>query len=472
MIPPPVFTTQEEVDAYADAQKDLFSKERLVGGAVGVAEGLGIVDLFAGVPWLAAETYGHQALDSLLAQEKRLDPKEYDKLQRLKMRSEGLLGQQGDDEEAKKKTKKRARARINPLEAETYDEAIENTLESLGYNKTDKSEVARQVAFWTTVGIDGAILAKVVIQNAPRGIEAIRNAFKKFKNVDEADQAVMKTQMELGLPETPVQMQMDLPTPKETTPFPTTVEELGPIQKDMFETAKPFNIEEPLYRWNRGPNSIKSGPRYDFVSTSMNPRYALGNLTPDDVGGISAFKKVPVISAANSKTKLGDGGQLLALQLDPRKIKLGEVFDPLGNPEHLNRFYHWLRKNGLAGKKGSVKQPYANFKSVGGIDFNQPSVPKNFVDEYFPSGSEDTWATMESNFVRPFLKEKQFKAFISTEKGERMLMVFNEYADDVLLPQGKNLAEMREAGEALNVKGYKNGGLVQNSVDYALDQWS
>ena len=157
---------------------------------------------------------------------------------------------------------------------------------------------------------------------------------------------------------------------------------------------------------------------------------------------------------------------MLALQLDPRKIKIGEVFDPLGKPEHLNRFYHWLKKNAY-----TDGQPYTNFKTVGGIDYNQPSVPKNFAEEYF-IGAESNWPTMESQWVQPFLKEKQFKAFISTEKGERMLMVFNEYADDVLLPQGKNLAEMRKAGEALNYKGYKNGGLVQNSVDYALDQWS
>ena len=462
MIPPPVFTTQEEVDAYADAQKDLFSKERLVGGAVGVAEGLGIVDLFAGVPWLVKTEFPDAAFAPLMsapiAQNILSRNKKNDKLLRTIKVSQGLLS----DKESREKLDES----INMSESKTYDEAIENTLESLGYNKTEKSEVARQVAFLTTLGIDLAILAKAIIQNAPRAIKAIRNAFKKFKNMDEADQAVMKTQMELGLPETPVQMQMDLPTPKETTPFPTTVEELGPIQKDMFETTKPFNIEEPLYRWNRGPNAIKPLSKYDFVSTSMNPRYALGNLTPDDVGGISAFKEVPVISAANPKTTLGDGGQLLALQLDPRKIKLGEVFDPLGNPEHLNRFYHWLRKNAY-----THGQPYTNFKTVGGIDYNQPSVPKNFAEEFF-HGAEDNWAIMESNFVRPFLEEKKFKAFISTEKGERSLMVFNEYADDVLLPQGKNLAEMREAGEALNVKGYKNGGLVQNSVDYALEQWS
>jgi len=213
MLGPPVFTTQEEADAYLDAQKDIYG-----GGAAGVARGLGIVDLFAGVPWLAAETYGHQALDSLLAQEKRLDKQKYEELQRLKLRSEGLLGQQGDDEEAKKKTKKRARARINPLEAETYDESIEEFLKTFGYERNERSKIAEDVSFWTTVGVDLAFLAKVVIQNAPKGYRAVRDALKNIgKNVDETDQAVMKAQTETGFSDTPVQMEMDLPKAKAKT---------------------------------------------------------------------------------------------------------------------------------------------------------------------------------------------------------------------------------------------------------------
>ena len=307
----PVFKTQEEADAYADALRDT-----AVGGAVGVAEGLGIIDFFAGVSWLAREAAGQAPMASLLLQRARLerhtDRQTADKFARLDLRSKGALGDKRSKEKARKSQEKARN--IIAGRSGTYDESVENLLENLGYEKTERSEIARQVAFWTTVGVDGAFLLNVIRKAAPKGYAFVRDALKNIgKNMDEADQAVMKTQMELGLPETPVQMQMDLPTPKETTPFPTTVEELGPIQKDMFETAKPFNIEEPLYRWNRGPNASKQPgtvqAEYDFVSTSMNPRYALGNLTPDDVGGISAFKKVPVISAANSKTKLGDGGQ-------------------------------------------------------------------------------------------------------------------------------------------------------------------
>ena len=222
MLKPPVFKSQEEADAYLDAQKDTFG-----GGAVGVAEGLGLVDLFAGVPWLMTQEYSQQALDSLLAQQERLDPKEYDRLRRLRMTSQGLLGDETSREKANK--------RINVSKSKTYDEAIENTLESLGYNKTEKSEVARQVAFLTTLGVDLAFLTKVIIQNAPRGYRAVRDALKNMgKNVDEADQAVMKAEMETGISQTPVQMEMDLAAPK-AKPVEDIQEQVYGLETRLYE---------------------------------------------------------------------------------------------------------------------------------------------------------------------------------------------------------------------------------------------
>ena len=223
MLEPPVFKSQEEADAYFDAQKDVFG-----GGAVGVAEGLGLVDLFAGVPWLMTQEYSQQALDSLLAQQERLDSKEYDRLRRLRMTSQGLLGDE--------KSREKANKRINVSKSKTYDEAIENTLENLGYNKTEQSEVARQVAFLTTLGVDLAFLTKVIVQNAPRGIEAIRNALKNMgKNVDEADQAVMKAEMETGMSETPLLPKPEMPWGEEIYRMENEIAQLENLETRMYD---------------------------------------------------------------------------------------------------------------------------------------------------------------------------------------------------------------------------------------------
>jgi hypothetical protein len=223
MLQPPVFNSQEEVDAYLDV---------VGGGAVGVAEGVGIIDLLAGVPWLARETAGQQVLSTMLRERDRLerhtDDKTADYFQRLDLRSKGVLGNE-----------KSPKIALNTIAGRsgTYDDAIENTLESLGYNKTEQSEVARRVAFLTTLGIDLAFLTKVIIQNAPRGYRAVRDALKNMgKNVDEADQAVMKAEMETGMSQTPVQMEMDLAAPK-----------AKPVQNTQEQA---YNLETRLYDLN------------------------------------------------------------------------------------------------------------------------------------------------------------------------------------------------------------------------------
>jgi hypothetical protein len=246
MLQPPVFNSQEEVDAYLDV---------VGGGAVGVAEGVGIIDLLAGVPWLARETAGQQVLSTMLRERDRLerhtDDKTADYFQRLDLRSKGVLGNE-----------KSPKIALNTIAGRsgTYDDAIENTLESLGYNKTEQSEVARRVAFLTTLGIDLAFLTKVIIQNAPRGYRAVRDALKNMgKNVDEADQAVMKAEMETGISQTPVQMEMDLAAPK-----------AKPVQNTQEQA---YNLETRLYDLNnviRQEGGVMSKTNFQKINKEIN----------------------------------------------------------------------------------------------------------------------------------------------------------------------------------------------------------
>lgn len=250
MLQPPVFNSQEEVDAYLDV---------VGGGAVGVAEGVGIIDLLAGVPWLARETAGQQVLSTMLRERDRLerhtDDKTADYFQRLDLRSKGVLGNE-----------KSPKIALNTIAGRsgTYDDAIENTLESLGYNKTEQSEVARRVAFLTTLGIDLAFLTKVIIQNAPRGYRAVRDALKNMgKNVDEADQAVMKAEMETGMSQTPVQMEMDLAAPK-AKPVQNTQEQVYNLETRLYDLNNVIRQEggvmskTNLQKINKEINEIQS----------------------------------------------------------------------------------------------------------------------------------------------------------------------------------------------------------------------
>ena len=255
MLQPPVFNSQEEVDAYLDAQKDVFG-----GGAVGVADGVGLTDFFFGVPWLVKKEFPDAAFAPLMSNPIALNilskDKENDKLIRTIKVSQGLLG----DEKSRKKLDER----INMSESKTYDDAIENTLESLGYNKTQQSELARQVAFLTTLGIDLAFLTKVIIQNTPRGYRAVRDALKNMgKNMDEADQAVMKAERETGFSETPVQMEMDLAAPK-AKPVQNTQEQVYNLETRLYDLNNVIRQEggvmskTNLQKINKEINEIQS----------------------------------------------------------------------------------------------------------------------------------------------------------------------------------------------------------------------
>jgi len=254
MLQPPVFNSQEEVDAYLDAQKDVFG-----GGTVGIAEGAGIIDLLAGVPWLAREAAGQQVLSTMLRERDRLerhtDDKTADYFPRLDLRSKAVLGNE-----------KSPKIALNTIAGRsgTYDEAVENLVESLGYNKTEQSEVARRIAFLTTLGIDLAFLTKVIIQNAPRGYRAVRDALKNMgKNMDEADQAVMKAEMETGISQTPVQMEMDLSTPK-AKPVQNTQEQIYGLETRLYDLNNVIRQEggvmskTNLQKINKEINEIQS----------------------------------------------------------------------------------------------------------------------------------------------------------------------------------------------------------------------
>lgn len=233
MLQPPVFNSQEEVDAYLDV---------VGGGAAGIAEGFGIIDLLAGVPWLARETAGQQVLSTMLRERDRLerhtDKKTADYFQRLDLRSKGVLGNE-----------KSPKIALNTIAGRsgTYDDAIENTLESLGYNKTEQSEVARRVAFLTTLGIDLAFLTKVIIQNAPRGYRAVRDALKNMgKNVDEADQAVMKAEMETGMSETPLLPKPEMPWGEEIYKMENKIAQLENLETRMYDLKNLLRQEGEL----------------------------------------------------------------------------------------------------------------------------------------------------------------------------------------------------------------------------------
>jgi hypothetical protein len=459
VIPPPVFTTQEEVDAYADAQKDLFSKERLVGGAVGVAEGLGIVDLFAGVPWLAREAAGQATMASLLQQRDRLerhtDRQTADKFARLDLRSKGALG----DKESQEKARNIIAGRSG-----TYDESVENLLENLGYEKTERSEIARQVAFWTTVGVDGAFLLNVIRKAAPKGYAFVRNALKNIgKNMDEADQAVMKTQKAFS------EKTVDKPVPLLTD---QRVDKVDEILKRMEKRNKKMAVEADK-------EAAKIKKEYADMGieefTENNKQFVT---KPDGMSDEEALKKTTEMF--KRQTAARESVRKKWANSDTAKDDVAEYNREL-------KYWKERRKKQSGDFQPSDKLNKALFEDYPEILTPQKreALAERFINnpEYRTLQKElkEAKRSVDERFMAGEIGEAEFhkQTVLLTDKT-------NKKTEKLLLDQIKSEVEFAVSSDPLKIyedivlkKGdYKDitrhlkGGSVQNSVDYALDQWS
>lgn len=228
--------SREEAEATLKAQR-----EAGTAAARAASRATGVVDLFAGVPWLMTQEYSQQALDSLLAQQERLDPKEYDRLRRLRMTSQGLLG----DEKSRKKAKKR----ISVSEAKTYDEAINRALDKIFpyAEPSQKAQLVEDIFLYTALGAELPFLLQAVAQAAPKGIKAVRDALKNMgKNVDEADQAVMKAEMETGMSETPLLPKPEMPWGDELYRMENEIAQLENLETRMYDLKNLLRQEGQL----------------------------------------------------------------------------------------------------------------------------------------------------------------------------------------------------------------------------------
>ncbi len=113
--------------------------------------------------------------------------------------------------------------------------------------------------------MDGAFLLKAVVQAAPKGYAFVRNAIKNIgKNVDEADQAVMKTQKAFS------EKTVDKPVPLLTD---QRVDKVDEILKRM-ESSDP-NLKTTLDATPGGPDYTKSGTIRKKRASEIDPEQLL-----------------------------------------------------------------------------------------------------------------------------------------------------------------------------------------------------
>ena len=456
----PVFKTQEEADAYADALRDT-----AVGGAVGVAEGLGIIDFFAGVSWLAREAAGQATMASLLQQRDRLerhtDRQTVDYLSRLDLRSKGALGDKRSKEKARKSQEKARN--IIAGRSGTYDESVENLLENLGYEKTERSEIARQVAFWTTVGVDGAFLLNVIRKAAPKGYAFVRDALKNIgKNMDEADQAVMKTQKAFS------EKTVDKPVPLLTD---QRVDKVDEILKRMEKRNKKMAVEA-----DKEVAKIKKEYADMCIEefTENNKQFVT---KPDGMSDEEALKKATEMF--KRQTAARESVRKKWANSDTAKDDVAEYNREL-------KYWKDRRKKQSADFQPSDKLNKALFE-----DYPEILTPqkREALAERFINNPEYRTLQKELKEAKRSVDERFMAGEIGEAELHKQTVLLtdktNKKTEKLLLDQIKSEVEFAVSSDPLKIyedivlkKGdYKDitrhlkGGRVQNSVDYALKQW-
>tara|TARA_R110002110_G_scaffold7762_1_gene39233 strand:- start:254 stop:1915 length:1662 start_codon:yes stop_codon:yes gene_type:complete len=545
----PVFKTQEEADAYADALRDT-----AVGSTRGVARGLGIVDLFAGVPWLAKTEYSQQALDSMLAQQERLDPEEYKRAQkegrmtwieRQRATSLGLLG----DKESREKINKR----INASESKTYDEAIKNFLDTtFPFETNENTQLAENAAFWTTLGVDGAFLLKAVVQAAPKGYAFVRNAIKNIgKNMDEADQAVMKAEMETGVSETPLLPKPEMPWGEEIYKMEDKIEQIYELENRMYDLINLLKQEGTTMSKAKRQKLMRAITKTDYEIRKLNVDEAdqAVKKTQKVFSEKTVDKPVPLLTDQRVDKvdeilkRMEKRNKKMAVEADKEAAKIKKEYADMGIEEFTENNKQFVTKpDGMSDEEAlkkatemfkrqtaareSVRKKWANSDTAKddvaeynrelkywkdrrkkqSADF-QPSdkLNKALFEDYPEIWTPQKREALAERFInnpeyRTLQKElKEAKRsvderFRAGEIGEAefhkqtVLLTdkTNKKTEKLLLDQIKSEAEFIISSDPLKIyedivlkKGdYKDitrhlkGGSVQNSVDYALDQWS
>jgi len=500
----PVAKTREEEKAMREALRDT-----AVGGAVGVAEGLGVIDFLAGVPWLAREAAGQATMASLLQQRDRLerhtDRQTVDYLSRLDLRSKGALGDKRSKEKARKSQEKARN--IIAGRSGTYDESVENLLENLGYEKTERSEIARQVAFWTTVGVDGAFLLNVIRKAAPKGYAFVRDALKNIgKNMDEADQAVMKTQKAFS------EKTVDKPVPLLTD---QRVDKVDEILKRM-ESSDP-NLKTTLDATPGGPDYTKSGTIRKKRASEIDPEQLLKRTEKRNKKmaveadkeaakikkeyadmGIEEFTEndkmfVTKPDGMTNEEALKKASEMYKRQIAARE-KVGKKWNNLDiakdeAAEYNRALKYWKDKRK---KQSAAFQPSDKLNKALFEDYPEILTPqkREALAERFINNPEYRTLQKELKEAKRSVDERFMAGEIGEAEFHKQTVLLtdktNKKTEKLLLDQIKSEVEFAVSSDPLKIyedivlkKGdYKDitrhlkGGSVQNSVDYALEQWS
>ena len=174
---PPAKTREEE-----RAMREALSSSG-IGTLKGLVRGTGIPDVASALTWGAGEAYGPLALSSLL-NSSRIGEEDREGLDTIYDKYFGVLGDEVSEEKAQEK--------VNPMRG-NYLETVQKIVDNIvPFESNENARITEKIMELMVAGADLTYLVGMIAKSAPKGFKYVMDKLKKTgtDNVDEVDQAV------------------------------------------------------------------------------------------------------------------------------------------------------------------------------------------------------------------------------------------------------------------------------------------
>ena len=425
--------TKEELDAQNALTRDVG-----VGGLRGLTRLTGIADIPTAVEWLGRESGGIQALSSVLPHLDRLDDSDASYLHNLYLRSMGARGDTESQEKAKKL--------INPLRGEFHNR-VEDIIDTIiPFETTERSEIIELGATLMGLGLGIKQIGAMIWRNRkniPLLLDKMKNAIRK-KQDPKASQYPIQQQFDARIDKT---VERATTGYDRTTPRPRTRPKTGEEIKQ--------NLDHEL---------AIVGARYDQELTAIHNSPPAGKMTPEKTDQLEKLRrKQKSIYAEIEKQMAEDFAYLEELAFDEKLITTPEHFQGLKETQYSNytvkmlgdesnKLQRWVEKE--------LKKSLEESKKAG-----QEVLAKTKV-KIKKAKNETEKDTIMAEFKAELNRIDETKALRDKEIDHVFYEKYNELKD-ALNSIGREM-DLLESGA---VTRHSRGGLVENKVNYALNQW-
>ena len=450
-----------------------------IGTLKGLVRGTGIPDLASALTWVAGEAHGPLALSSLL-NSSRIGEEDREGLDTIYDKYFGVLGDEVSEEKAQEK--------VNPMRG-NYLETVQKIVDNIvPFESNENARITEKIMELMVAGVDLAFLLWTIGKNAPKGFKYVMDKLKKTgtENVDESVPLLTDQRVDAAVTKATGE-DLNVKTTIDATPGGPDYDKSGTMRKkhaSEIDTDKLFKRQK-----NRGKKAhneeyyarqkiIKEYEKRGIKNVGRSERGREIYTIPE---GMTHEQMVGQVE--EMRDKIYGGMESIRKKWNNMDIVKDEAADIVRARDY------WTDK--VARQKVVFENPVAYMPEEVTLALDKlPSEIRTEIATRLVNNPE--WRALAKTMnedVQKVMKSYHPLAEIGDVEMNKQVFLLREKhmknQQDFLTKQIKSEVEFYVGGDPLEAKeeilmkkgAYKDitrharGGSVQNSVDYALDQW-